>query len=689
MKRRTQTLKIWACVTGFGLLAMVLVPNCPPGIAGAATSARTATSTEIAITSPSRMYTADFNNDTYPDLVVRQVFGSNRYATVFISDGAGGYLAPNQISIPLVNGTGSNFRISARDFTNDGKVDMVIFQQGINGVFGPSTFGGLKFLQGNGSGGFGPPTEVTANLSPYFLDVDAGDLNGDGKLDLAFPWTGSGLLSPGGASWYYGDGAGGFTSAGGVGLNNAANGLVAGDFTNDGKTDLAVQSAGDSCGDSFCQPALQSLIGDGTGNFTKNTLASLGAASMVTGDFNADGKLDIFSRNGIVLGDGLGGFSRSTTLPGAGTSALTSANNAVAGDFNNDGKLDGALIRGDGAIGLYFGNGAGGLLTSHIYTPGLGAAGLVAADFNHNGKMDLAVSLTTENKIVIYYDDALPNLQNSHVFDIDGDGKTDVAVYRPGNPGVWYYILSSTNTFQAFYFGTTGDVPVAADYSGDNRIDFAVWRPSTGVWYRALPGNPATFYGISTDTPIVGGDYDGNGSADLAVYRVSGGVGTFYINSIGAVNLGTTGDKPVVGDFDGDGKTDVAIYRPGASPTADSTWYIIRSSDHVLTSLNYGIGEDKPVVADFNGDHLSNIAVFRPSTGYWYTTQDPSTNYGGQQFGALGDVPLTGDYDGDGKIDLSVYRNGTWYILTSNTPAVVVYNFGVGSDKPVPAMSLP
>jgi hypothetical protein len=70
-------------------------------------------------------------------------------------------------------------------------------------------------------------------------------------------------------------------------------------------------------------------------------------------------------------------------------------------------------------------------------------------------------------------------------------------------------------------------------------------------------------------------------------------------------------------------------------------------------------------------------------------TQDPSTNYGGQQFGALGDVPMTGDYDGDGKIDFSVYRNGVWYILTSQNPSLVAYNFGVASDKPVPAMSLP
>jgi hypothetical protein len=490
-----------------------------------------------------------------------------------------------------------------------------------------------------------------------------------------------------GASYAYGDGNGGFTPTGNfIELNYFAVGLVTGDFTNDGKTDMAIQSNGDSCSQSLCQPSLQSLIGDGTGNFVKNALASMGAAAMVTGDFNADGKLDIFSSNGLLLGNGVGGFTRTATVPGGGSSN----GSPVVGDFNNDGKLDAASIRGDGAIGIHFGNGAGALMTSHQFTPGLAAAGLVAADFNHNGKTDLAVALTTENKIVIYYDDALPNLQNSHVFDIDGDAKTDIAVYRPGNPGVWYYILSSTNTFQAYFFGTTGDIPVAADYSGDGKIDFAVFRPSNGGWYRVINNSiQATAWGLATDTPLGGGDYDGDGRADIAVYRQSSGIGTFYVSGLTSVNFGTTGDIPLIGDFDGDAKTDYAVYRPGATPAADSTWYTIRSSDHVMTTLTYGIGEDKPVVADFNGDHLSNIAVFRPSTGYWYTTQDPSTNYGGQQFGALGDVPMTGDYDGDGKFDFSIYRNGVWYILTSANPAVVAYNFGVASDKPVPAMSLP
>jgi hypothetical protein len=164
-------------------------------------------------------------------------------------------------------------------------------------------------------------------------------------------------------------------------------------------------------------------------------------------------------------------------------------------------------------------------------------------------------------------------------------------------------------------------------------------------------------------------------------------VGTFYYSSTS--QLGAAGDKPIVGDFDGDGKSDVAVYRAGATALSDSAFYYYRSSDHSLFAVNFGLGEDLPVCGDFDGDHITNIAVFRPSSGFWYTSLDPGTNFGGRQWGQAGDVPMTGDYDGDGKIDLSVYRNGAWYILTSSNSGFVAYSFGIAGDKPVPAMSLP
>ena len=66
--------------------------------------------------------------------------------------------------------------------------------------------------------------------------------------------------------------------------------------------------------------------------------------------------------------------------------------------------------------------------------------------------------------------------------DYDGDGKTDLAVYRPST-GVWFILNSASFTGRDQQWGVLGDIPVPGDYDGDGKTDLAVYRPSTGVWF--------------------------------------------------------------------------------------------------------------------------------------------------------------------------------------------------------------
>ncbi|MBC7910219.1 MAG: S8 family serine peptidase [Pyrinomonadaceae bacterium] len=264
-----------------------------------------------------------------------------------------------------------------------------------------------------------------------------------------------------------------------------------------------------------------------------------------------------------------------------------------------------------------------------------------------------------------------PNNQRKP-FDFDGDGKTDVAVFRPTG-GNWYILQSSNNAVagQPFGFGTDRIVP--GDYDGDGRADIAVFR--NGTWYlqRSMLGFTGVQFGVSGDVPVPG-DYDGDGKFDVAVFRT----GTWYIlqsatGALRAEQFGSSTDKPVVGDFDGDGRADLAVFRNG-------TWYLQQSTQGFV-GVNFGSAGDRTVPGDYDGDGKTDIAVFR--NGTWYL-QRSQLGFTGVQFGASGDIPTPGDYDGDGKTDIAVYRGGTWYLLRSQLGFTGV-QFGASGDVPTPS----
>ncbi len=272
-------------------------------------------------------------------------------------------------------------------------------------------------------------------------------------------------------------------------------------------------------------------------------------------------------------------------------------------------------------------------------------------------------------------------------FDFDGDGKSDISIFRPVN-GQWWYQRSLNNAVTALQFGTSSDKPVPADYDGDGKTDIAIWRPSTGEWFVLRSSNGTFFgapFGISTDKPAPA-DFDGDGLADFAVFRQS--EATWYINkTTGGTQItqfGANGDIPVVADYDGDSKADIAIFRP-----SNGQWWLNRSTAGV-TATTFGVGTDKTVPADYTGDGKTDIAIWRPGNGSWYVLRSEDSSFYAAPFGASGDIPAPGDYDGDGKADFAVFRpdGANWFIQRS-TQGILIQGFGANGDIPTPAAYIP
>jgi hypothetical protein len=161
-------------------------------------------------------------------------------------------------------------------------------------------------------------------------------------------------------------------------------------------------------------------------------------------------------------------------------------------------------------------------------------------DFDGDGKADASVfrasdqnwyiNRSTAGLAVIQWGIATDKLTPA---DFDGDDKADIAVWRAGAPNVasFYILQSSTNTVRIELFGQTGDDPmVIGDWDGDGKADPSVYRNSavgsqSYFYYRGSLNNPngnVTYVPFGTAGDVaMRGDFDGDGKIDAAVFRPS------------------------------------------------------------------------------------------------------------------------------------------------------------------------
>ena len=345
-----------------------------------------AANSPLQIPEPNGIATGDFNEDGKPDLVIT----SATRVYVFLGKGDGTFTATADSPMPVPSPPYDDFAspytedIAVGDFNNSGHLGLAV---------GEPQNAAAVILLGKGDGTFVFSSAEIANaLGEPVSDIEAADFNADGSLDLAITNEISGV-SP----VVLGYGKGAFNTAGTLYASGFPAGVAVGDFNGDGKLDAIVASGGTF---NNTGSGLAVSLGNGDGTFRQGSgspiLLGNSLSTIVTGDFNGDGKLDLAVTDSvgnavmILLGNGDGTFGVPTTIPVGNQPYVM-----VAADFNNDGKLDLAIANyKDGTITLLLGNGDG-TFTQAVGSPyAVGGAPyqLVAADFNGDGKLDLAVT---------------------------------------------------------------------------------------------------------------------------------------------------------------------------------------------------------------------------------------------------------------------------------------------------------
>jgi hypothetical protein len=342
--------------------------------------------------------------------------------------------------------------------------------------------------------------------------------NGDGFSDIAFH-------RPGDLIWntvpvLFAAGSGGWTNA-----NNAAPSWanqpgvrgILGDFDGDGDTDVAFHRPGGPWN------SVPLLFSNGAGGWSQVNAGAPSWANQpgvvgIAGDFNGDGRTDIaFHRPG-------GSWSTVPVLFAKGSAGWNSSNRpapswanqpgvvAIAGDLNGDGRTDIAfhrpggpwstvpvlLAKGDGAW-----DSANTAAPSWANQPGVKA---IPGDFDGNGRGDIAfhrpggpwstvpVLFSNGNGSWTSKNSGAPSWANQPgveavAGDYDGNGRTDIAFYRPGGPWSTVPVLlsngngswTSKNSAAPSWANQPDVVAIPGRYNADARSDIAFHRPG-GPW---------------------------------------------------------------------------------------------------------------------------------------------------------------------------------------------------------------
>jgi len=558
------------------------------------------------MTQPVSVVAADLDKDGDLDLAVANHGSNNLTIAKQTSPGSFSVQATSLGSI-----TGPTAVVAA-DFNGDRRIDLACSNDGSNNV-------ALFFQNVLGSFPTSPSLLLSSANTLAPSGIDAGDLDGDGDVDVVASLRGRNQL----AIWLQ-SGAGGFSAAptqliGGVGHTDGPEAVRLFDVDRDGRLDIVSANRTGNCVTVFLQTK-----GGSFPNLPTFTLASsagpISPAHVALGDVNGDGGIDVVAPSAtdslaLFLRDPAAGTFNSEPLVVHGAGGIVGPVHVLVDDLDGDGQIDlGSANQGGNDLTLFFqlggrsftGQSPDLVLGSAVDTPDV--HGVAVADLDGDGDLDLATANTADGTVSLFPQlapavfasqagqrlgggsatTAMGGVNALAAADWSGDGRVDLVTANRTGKTIALFAQRSDGTFPVaadvlLGAGSLSDPfhVACADLDGDGDLDLAVADAAANrllLFHRAadgtFPNAPDASLGSNTATKapvfVLATDLNGDGAIDLVCANSTGNNlavffqqpgGTFH--ALPDATLGATGQTngPVVvaaADVDGDGDVDLA-----------------------------------------------------------------------------------------------------------------------------------
>ena len=722
-----------ADLDGDGRSDLIVTNNTPSTVSvfrniatpGSLSSASFARSTDFNTASASYPYStavADINGDGKPDLIVANNLSNT--VSVLLNQSVPGAIASSSFGSRMDFATGAGPRaVMAGDVDRDGKTDLVVACEKANAL---SVL--LNRSAPSGNAAFTTPLVLETGNAP--VSVAFSDVNGDARLDILTANNGSNTVSVFENISSPGASASLFRPKVDVATGRQPFSVAAGDIDGDGRPDIAVANAG---------PSTLSVLRNGytTGNIGAATFA--GITDFATGgypvfaaivDLDVDGYPEALTVNAAANSLSVFRLSNISAPQGPPVINLFSPAQAPAGatvtiagsGFNSNPGLNTVYF---GAVKALV---TGGSSTSLTVTVPTGATHQPISVLNAaNSLIGYSPKLFSilfpnpfgnaipSNFYLPKFDLSLPDRPSSTLAaDLDQDGKPDLLSVTP-NPGRTSIVSIYRNTsgggiLSAASFAPRIDLPISGGYStsiltadldGDGKKDLVVNNAFSNIIYvlrnSSVPGNisfeekvmyPSRYYGgISALT-----DIDGDGKTDIVVgysvdqtictiYRNNSVPGGFNASSFVRTDLNTVNQFVGVRDIDVDGKPDLLVNDPATGSTAVLHNIAMPGS---ITEASFSakilFGRFGSLF-DVDGDGKTDLVA---TDSVRINTSVPgSISSAGYPASTTGSFSIIEDADGDGKPDIIGSSNNALNIQRNVRSTDGRYYFAPPADFPI------